>query len=42
MWHISYFNDKDKSQIDAVMTRSDCKRFELKKSIDDCIADFKK
>ena len=42
MWHISYFNDKDKSQIETVMKKSGCKRFELKKSIDECISVFKK
>lgn len=41
-WHISYFNDKDKEQIEKVMNRANCKNYELYQGIDACIACYKK
>ncbi len=41
-WHISYFNDKDKEQIEKVMKRANCKDYELYQGIDACIACYKK
>lgn len=41
-WHISYFNDKDKEQIEKVMKRTNCKNYELYQGIDACIACYKK
>lgn len=40
-WHISYYSDEDKEQIKKVMKRTGCNNFELYKSIDECIAEFK-
>lgn len=40
-WHISYFNDKDKEQIEKVMKRANCKDYELYQGIDACIACYK-
>lgn len=41
-WHISYFNDKDKEQIEKVMERAGCTNYQLYQSIDECIESFKK
>ena len=41
-WHISYFNDKDKEQIEKVMKRAGCTNYQLYQSIDECIESFKK
>lgn len=41
-WHISYFNDKDKEQIEKVMKRAGCSDYRLYSSIDECIESFKK
>ncbi len=40
-WHISYYSDDDKLQIEKVMQKAGCDNFELHKGIDECIADFK-
>lgn len=41
-WHISYFNDKDKEQIEKVMKRAGCTNYQLYQSLDECIESFKK
>lgn len=40
-WHISYFSDKDKSQIEKVMQKAGCDNFELYRGIDECIIEFR-
>ena len=40
-WHISYFNDKDKKQIEKVMNSFNCRNYELYHGIEDCIKCFK-
>lgn len=41
-WHISYFNDKDRVQIEKVMNRVGCTNYQLYQSIDKCIESLKK
>lgn len=41
IWHISYYSDEDKLQIENVMQRAGCKRYELYKGIDKCIGEYK-
>lgn len=41
-WHISYFSDKDKEQIEKVMKKANCKNYELYQGIDACIDCFRK
>lgn len=41
-WHISYFSDKDKDQIEKVMKQVGGKDYELHQGIDKCIECFKK
>lgn len=41
-WHISYFSEKDKEQIERVMSDAGCKDYELYNSIDECIECFKR
>lgn len=41
-WHISYFSDKDRDQIEKVMRKVGCKDYELHQGIDECIECFKK
>lgn len=41
-WHISYFNEKDKEQIEKVMKGTGCTDYRLYSSIDECIDSFKK
>ena len=40
-WHISYFSDEDKEQIEKVMKRAKCEKYELYQGIDACIKSFK-
>lgn len=40
-WHISYFSENDKKQIENVMQRAGCRNYELHQGIDECIAAFK-
>lgn len=40
-WHISYYSDEDKKQIEKVMQRAGCTYFQLYQGIDECIAEFK-
>ena len=41
-WHISYFTDEDKVQIEKVMKKAGCTNYQLYQSIDECIDYFKK
>lgn len=41
-WHISYFSDKDKEQIEKVVSKAGCKDYELYNSIDECIECFRR
>ena len=41
-WHISYFSDTDKEQIERVMRRVGCTDYKLYQSIDECIGTFRK
>ena len=41
-WHISYFSDTDKEQIERVMRRGGCTDYKLYQSIDECIGTFRK
>lgn len=41
-WHISYFSDKDREQIEKVMNRAGCADYKLYQSIDECIEKFEK
>lgn len=41
-WHISFFSDKDKEQIEKVMKKANCKNYELYQGIDACIDCFRK
>lgn len=41
-WHISYFSEEDKNQIEKVMKKVDFTDYELYKGIDRCIAAFRK
>lgn len=41
-WHISYFSEEDKNQIEKVMKKVDCTDYKLYKGIDRCIAAFRK
>lgn len=36
-WHISYFTDEDKVQIEKVMKKAGCTNYQLYQSIDECI-----
>lgn len=40
-WHISYFSDNDREQIEKVMKRAGCTNYQLYQSIDECIESFK-
>lgn len=40
-WHISYYSDQDKEQIESVMRRCGCTNYELFPSIEKCIEDFR-
>ena len=40
-WHISYYTDTDKSQIEDVMKRTGCNSYELYQGIDKCLKEFK-
>ena len=42
MTYISYFNDKDKEQIEKVMNRAGSTNYQLYQSIDECIDSLKK
>lgn len=41
-WHISYYSDEGKEQIEQVMSRTGCRRYELFSGIDGCIERFHK
>ena len=40
-WHISYYSDKDRKQIENVMQRAGCDNYVLYQGIDECIKEFK-
>lgn len=40
-WHISYYSKDDKKRIEQVMLETGCNKFELHKSIEECIATYK-
>ena len=40
-WHISYFDNRDKKKIEAVMSGYGCRNYTLYSTIDDCIKKFK-
>ena len=40
-WHLSYYSDQDKEQIESVMRRCGCTNYELFPSIEKCIEDFR-
>lgn len=39
-WHISYYSDKDRKQIENVMKRAGCDNYVLYQGIDECIRAF--
>ena len=40
-WHVSYYSDKDRKQIENVMQRAGCDNYVLCQGIDECIREFK-
>lgn len=40
-WHISYFTEEDKEQIETVMSKVNCRDYELYHGIENCIKQFK-
>lgn len=40
-WHISYYSDIDRKQIENVMQRTGCENYVLFQGIDECIKEFK-
>jgi len=40
-WHISYYSEEDRAQIESVMKKLGCTNYELYQSIDECIEPFR-